>query len=81
MVIKKLIDRINNDLVVSTDTVKLLNNRIKAFLFQNHQREIHGIQCDIEKCYDSLQISTENYVNEKFRDLLKIIVTFNTISK
>ena len=50
-------------------------------LFQNHQREIHGIQCDIEKCYDSLQISKENYVNEKFRDLLKIIVTFNTISK
>ena len=55
---KKLIDRLNNDLVVNTDTVKLLNNRIKAFLFQNHQREIHGIQCDIEKCYDSLPIST-----------------------
>ena len=35
-----------------------VNRCITRFLFQNHQREIHGIQCDIEKCYDSLPIST-----------------------
>ena len=56
--LKHLIDRINNDLVVNAETVKVLHNRIKTFLIQNHQREIHGIQCDIEKCYDSLPIKS-----------------------
>jgi len=35
-----------------------VNRCITRFLFQNHQRENHGIQCDIEKCYDSLPISS-----------------------
>ena len=56
--LKKLIERKNTDLVVNTDTVQLLNDRIRAFLCRNHQREIHGIQCDIERCYDNLPIIT-----------------------
>ena len=55
---KHLIGRINNDLVVNTDSIKLLNNRIKTFLFENHQREIHGIQLNIENCYNSLPIKS-----------------------
>ena len=56
--LKHLTDSKNNDLVVNTETVKSLNNRIKKFLFENHDRELHGIQCDIEKCYDSLPIKS-----------------------
>ena len=56
--LKHITDQNINGLVVNTETVKSLNNRIKTFLFENHNRELHGIQCDIEKCYDSLPIKS-----------------------